>query len=320
MSKILVTGGSGFIGTNLIEKFISQGHQILNIDIMAPNIEIHKLFWQEVDINILDDLNNCIKTFEPDYIVHLAARVDLNGRELSDYITNVLGVQNLLKCTYNLNSLKKILITSSMLVCDVGYNPIDQFDYCPTTIYGKSKVITEQLVWENCPKCDWAIIRPTSLWGPWFGNPYKIFFNMILSKIYFHIGNKACVKTYGFIGNSVSQIEKILFTSTLDKSNKVFYIGDYDTVNIEEWANEIASKISYDIPRMPFFLVRVLAFIGDIFKYFKINFPMNSFRLRNMTKDNIINLQNTFQLMNNLPFTREEGVKLTLEWIKKSNK
>ena len=106
--KVLVTGGSGFIGTNLIERLISQGHQILNIDIAVPKISQHKSFWLEVNINVLEDLNICIKSFEPDYIVHLAARVDLDGKEIGDYATNVLGVENLLKCTFNLDSLKKI--------------------------------------------------------------------------------------------------------------------------------------------------------------------------------------------------------------------
>jgi nucleoside-diphosphate-sugar epimerase len=316
--KVLVTGGSGFIGTNLIERFISQGYQILNIDIAEPKIAKHKSFWREVNINVLDDLNRCIKSFEPDYIVHLAARVDLDGKEISDYATNVLGVQNLLNCTFNLGCLKKILITSSMLVCDVGYKPMDQFDYSPSTVYGKSKVQTEKLVWENRPKCDWAIIRPTSIWGPWFGPPYKNFFDMILSKNYFHIGNKGCVKSYGYIGNSVCQIEKILFSNTFDEGQKIYYIGDNPPINIEEWANEIADEAGFKIVKLPFLIIKFLAILGDTLKIIKVNFPMNSFRLRNMTTNNIIDLKDTYELLQNLPYSRRDGIKKTLKWINKN--
>jgi nucleoside-diphosphate-sugar epimerase len=318
--KVLVTGGSGFIGTNLIERLISQGHQILNIDIAVPKISQHKSFWREVDINVLDDLNICIKSFEPDYIVHLAARVDLDGKEIRDYATNVLGVENLLKCTFNLDSLKKILITSSMLVCDVGYKPMDQFDYSPATVYGKSKVQTEELVWQNRPKCDWAIIRPTSIWGPWFGLPYKSFFDMILSKKYFHIGNKGCVKSYGYIGNSVCQIEKILFSNTFDDLKKIYYIGDNPPINIEEWANEIADEVGFKIVKLPYFIIKFLALLGDTLKLMKVNFPMNSFRLRNMTTNNIIDLKDTYELLENLPYTRRDGIKKTLNWIYENKK
>ena len=100
-----------------------------------------------------------------------------------------------------LSCLKKIIITSSMLVCKGGYQPLNQVDYKPNTIYGESKVITEKIVWDNLPNCDWAIIRPTSIWGPWFSVPYRNFFEMIISKKYFHIGDEACTKTYGYVGN-----------------------------------------------------------------------------------------------------------------------
>lgn len=36
--------------------------------------------------------------------------------------------------------------------------------------------------------CDWCIIRPTSIWGPWFGVPYRNFFDMVMHRMYFQIG------------------------------------------------------------------------------------------------------------------------------------
>ena len=189
-----------------------------------------------------------------------------------------------------LPTLKKVIITSSMLVCQTGYYPKGQFDYSPTTIYGKSKVETEKIVWSNKPHCDWAIIRPTSIWGPWFGEPYRNFFDMILSKKYFHIGNKGCTKTYGYVGNAIYQIEQILLSQTNDENNKIFYLGDEKPTNIEEWGNEIAKELGVKIIKMPFFLIKSAAYLGDILKQIGIKFPMTSFRLKNMTTDNIINL------------------------------
>ena len=313
--KILVTGGSGFIGTNLIENFILKGYKVLNIDIVEPKNEALFKYWMNIDINCFEKLSEIINLFEPDYIVHLAARTDLNGLTLENYDTNIKGVENLLKISNQLNSLKKIIITSSMLVCHGGYYPKNQFDYSPSTIYGESKVITEKKVWSNKPICDWAIIRPTSIWGPWFGIPYKNFFDMILSKKYFHIGNRGCVKTYGYVGNSVYQIEKLLFSNTSDDTKKVFYIGDNPPTNIEEWANEIAFELGYKIVKLPYFIIKFFAFIGDKLKLINIDFPINSFRLKNMTTNNLIDLNDTYELVNNLPYTRKEGIKNTLKWI-----
>jgi nucleoside-diphosphate-sugar epimerase len=314
--RIIITGASGFIGTNLIEKFLHNGFEVLNIDIKEPKNRDYIKYWKKIDITTLNVFRNAVVSFNPDYIVHLAARTDLNGRLLEDYTANTIGVDNLMKISKDLISLKKILITSSMLVCKAGYKPKDQFDYIPTTIYGESKVLTEKNVWANPPLCDWAILRPTSIWGPWFDIPYKTFFDMVLAKKYFHVGNKGCTKTYGYVENSIFQIEKILFSDTSNNLNKVFYIGDYKPINIEVWGNEIASELGTSIKKIPFHLIKLLAIFGDFLKFFKINFPMTSFRLKNMTTNNIIDLENTKKIAPNLPFERIIAIKKTIIWLK----
>ena len=317
---ILVTGGSGFIGTNLIEYLKNLGHSIHNYDIKPPQNKQHINYWTKVDIRNFDELFNKITNLNPDYIVHLAARTDLDGRTLNEYHSNTIGVENILKILDSTSNIKKIIITSSMLVCGLGYTPQNQFDYHPTTLYGYSKVITEKLTWLNAPHCDWIIVRPTSIWGEWFGIPYRNFFDMIINRQYFHIGKKSCTKTYGYIGNTVFQIERLLFLDTSTTEDKVFYLGDSPPNNIEEWANEIAALQNNKIMHIPYSAVYIAAKIGNIFKKYKIDFPMTSFRLKNMTTDNIVNLTNTEMLIPNSPYTRIQGVKKTLEWMRSSSK
>ena len=314
--KIIVTGGSGFIGTNLILNLITQPNtHVLNIDQCDAKTKEVQERTVICDIRDRDPLISIIQDFNPDYIIHLAARTDLNGNSLADYDSNTIGVKNILEAASMAPVLKKILITSSMLVCGPAYYPKDQFDYAPTTMYGQSKVETEKIVWANKPKCDWAILRPTSIWGPWFGEPYKNFFDMVLSHRYFHIGRKSCTKTYGYVGNAVYQILQILYNPTIDESNKVFYLGDQPT-NIEEWANEIAIEEGIRIPRCPYGLIQFAAWGGDILKKIGIHFPMTSFRLKNMTTDNIVDLSSTEEIAPNRPHSRLDGVRTTLAWMK----
>ena len=316
MYKVLITGGSGFIGTNLL-LFFKEKYEILNIDIRESNLTELQKYTSIVDITNYENFRNVVIGFSPDYIIHLAARTDLNGKFIYDYSANTVGVSNLMKIIHELPKLKKLIVTSSMLVCHTGYYPKNQFDYAPNTLYGESKVETEKIVWDNKPQCDWVIIRPTSIWGPWFGVPYRNFFDMVISRKYFHIGRKSCTKTYGYVGNAVYQIEQILFHETLNEDQKVFYIGDNPPTNIEIWANEIAAELNFDIKRVPFWMLKIAAYFGDLLKLFNITFPMTSFRLKNMTTDNTIDLSETYKIAPNPPCSRIDGIKATLQWLKK---
>lgn len=317
MSRILITGASGFIGTNLLEYFVEKGHYVINIDFNEPKIDERKALWKNIDITDEQRTVEAIAGFDPEYIVHLAARTDLFGNSFKDYDANITGVRNVLKAVENCQNLKKILITSSMLVCSAGYMPKNQRDYCPPNWYGKSKVETENIVWENQPKCDWAILRPTSMWGAWFDEPYRKFFDMVRRRMYFHLGHTSCTKTYGYIENAVYQIEQIMLNPTVEESNKVFYLGDNPPIFIEEWANQIADALGHRRPiRVPLWMIWPVAKVGDILKnHLHIFFPLTTFRIRNMSTNNIINLDNTYAIAPNPPVDRIEGIRRTLEWI-----
>lgn len=314
--RILLTGASGFIGTNLLEDLASKGYEVCNVDCATPKIKGRNSVWKNVDITDFESFEKAVLDFQPDYLIHLAARTDLDGKSLEDYAANVVGVENLMKIIHKLPYLKKVIITSSKFVTRNGYAIKDQFDYCPHTKYGESKVETEKKVWSNKPQCDWCIIRPTSIWGPWFGVPYRNFFDMVMRRMYFHIGHIKCHKTYGYIGNAVYQIEQLLFNETPDENNKVFYIGDEPAYEINEWADEIAKELGFKVPTMPVWFVKCLAKFGDFVGLFGIHFPMQSFRFGNMTNDGTNDMRNTYKIAPDMPFTRLEGTKATIAWIK----
>lgn len=318
--KILLTGASGFIGTNLLEDLLKKGYEVKNLDWNEPKITARKNLWENINIINYDEFEKAVISFNPDYIVHLAARTDLDGKTLEDYDQNITGVENLMKIIHKLPNLKKIIITSSKFVTRNGYQIKNQRDYCPHTKYGESKVETETRVWNDIPDCDWCIIRPTSIWGPWFGVPYRNFFDMVIRRMYFHIGYIKCHKTYGYIGNAIYQIELLLFNETKDVNNKVFYIGDEPPYEINEWADEIAAELGFKIPTMPVWFVKCLAKFGDFLGFFHIHFPMQSFRFTNMTNDGINDMSNTYKIAPEMPYTRLEGVKKTIAWINKYEK
>lgn len=105
----------------------------------------------------------------------MAARTDLNGTSIQDYKANTDGVKSVIEAASVSSSLKHVIFAPSMLVCPLGYHPDGDEDYCPNTVYGESKVV-EQLVRSLATGLlMWTIVRPTSLWGPWFDIHYKNF-------------------------------------------------------------------------------------------------------------------------------------------------
>lgn len=320
MKKILITGGSGFIGTHIISHLLKDKTiRVLNIDKQTPKIDSHQSVWKQVDICDKDSLAQEVTSFLPDYVLHLAARTDLRGKKLTDYAANMEGVKNLLEVLRHIPNLQQAIFTSSMYVCRPGYRPENFEDYAPHTLYGESKVETEKIIKENNPSYTWSIIRPTSIWGPYFGEPYDKFFRIVLSHAYLHLGKKACKKTYGYIDNAVYQILSILDAKPDIVNRSVYYIGDYAPYDITEWANEIAAHEGMKIPQIPFFLFFLAGKFGDLLKVMGITFPMTSFRLKNMTTDNIQDLRPIREIAPSLPVTRLEGNNATIHWLKEKH-
>lgn len=318
MNKILVTGGSGFIGTNLISSLIMDGFEVINVDIVEPlNVE-HKLFFRRCDIRNVDELEQVFISFNPDFVVHLAARTDLTGCTLDEYSSNTIGVENVCMVASKHAGIKRVLFASSMLVCRSGYQPEHNLDFCPNTIYGESKVYGEKIIRNHFSILpDFYIVRPTSIWGPWFNEPYRNFFDVVLSGRFLDIGDRFCTKTYGYVGNSVNQLKSLLLYSKKPKGD-VFYIGDVPPLQISQWARSISSIAGIKRPKkVPYFMLTAFAYLGDMLSLCGIRFPMTTFRLNNMTINNIVDCHSTCE-ENLYPYIPlEESITTTLNWIER---
>lgn len=313
--KVLITGGSGFIGTNLVQFYIDQHIEVFNIDLKPPQNENHVLNWHRADLLNRTELMHKVNEIAPTHVIHLAARTDLNGTNIEDYAVNTVGTQNLIDSLSTLPYVQKTIFASTMLVCAPGYTPANETDYCPTTVYGESKKMMEMILRKQQLHFAWLVIRPTSIWGPWFGSPYRDFFDKVYQRQYFNIKNRACTKTYGFVLNAVFQINKLLHSEVTNET--VFYLGDKPPLNIADWANQVALMMGYKkFPQVPYNVFRLAAWTGDFLKLCGMKFPMTSFRLKNMTTNNILPLDNLYAIAGDPPFDTRVAIKITLEWLK----
>jgi GlcNAc-P-P-Und epimerase len=318
MRKIIITGGSGFIGTNLVEYYNSLGDKVTNLDIKAPRNPEHTKFWQKIDLLNSHDLIKIFEKVKPDIVFNMAARTDIiNGAKLEDYDTNTRGVKNLIDAINKVGCVKFTIFASSMLVCKIGYSPESEADYCPSTPYGESKIIGEELVrTEAAANFPWVIVRPTSIWGPWFQAPYRDFFTIIKKGLYVHPKGYRIYRSYGFVLNSIFQLDKII-SSGKGLVGRTIYLADYKPIELKVWADNIQIKFGVrKIKEVPLIIFKIAAFAGDCLKLIGYKTPpMSSFRLNNMLTQTIHNVEPLKNCCGELPFTTEDGVDLTCDWM-----
>jgi len=319
--KIIITGGSGFIGTSAVMYGIEKGYQVVNFDITPPKNSEFEEYWREINLIDLDSLSIAVREFQPTHILHLAADLGMDHINFDNLQCNTKGIENLIESVKNIDSIKRTIFTSSLLVCENGYIPLNDIDYNPPNLYGKSKVIGEKIIRSANLNCEWAIVRPTSIWGPWFDYSYKTFFQMIDKNKYLHIGKNEFQKPASFVGNTVYMMMKILLESNVNINKETFYLADYPWYSTRKWAMTIQTILNTKrIRTAPIWILRIIAKFGDLYKVvIKIDPPLTSFRLNNMLTGGAYPLENTKKICGKLPFDLNESVYRTAEWMYQNN-
>jgi len=203
--KILVTGGSGFLGKNLINKLSLSGHIIINYDIIKLSEEIKGV------TTIIGDLLDYNKLLEAsvgvDYIYHLAAYADIDKAKNDPIKTmniNVLGTTYLLEASRQ-NKIKKIIFSSSIYVSSRSGG-----------FYRVSKHACELLLEEYHRNYDlnYNILRFGTLYGPHSNKSnsvYNYLRDALLKKHIKAIGTGEEVREYIDVRDASNVCESLLY-------------------------------------------------------------------------------------------------------------
>ena len=265
------------------------------------------------------DMDSALSDFKPEIVIHLAARTDTieNTTVDGDYAVNVAGSKNLINSVKKSPSVKRLIMTSSQFVCAPGRLPSNDEDFYPHTVYGHSKVETEKLTRNADLECEWTIIRPVNIWGAYHERYSREFWKIADKGLYFHPGVPSPTRTYGYVGNVVWQIIKILEADSAVVNKQVFYVGDRP-ISIDQWVMGFCQEFRGNKPWViPMPLMSVLAMIGDIISKFTAKpFYITSSRLRSMTEDYYAPMDKTFEIFGSPPWSLTDGIQESVKWYK----
>ena len=160
MKRFIVTGGYGFIGSNLVRFLLNKNFKVLNIDILSYSSQKYNLKdirrknynFQKIDINNQAKILKIIKRYKPHGIFNLAAETHVDRSIDNPYPfikNNILGVYNLLESIRKYKKKTRLIhISTDEVYGDIlGTSRSDEnFQYIPSSPYSASKASSDHLI------------------------------------------------------------------------------------------------------------------------------------------------------------------------------
>lgn len=199
--NILVTGGSGYLGSHLVRTIIKNGDIPIVVDKEYPIFDVP---FVQGDITDIDVLKVCFEEYKIDCVVHLASLISVGEGETnphSYYYNNIVSTLNVLKCMEEYD-VKNIVFASSAAVYGESEGLItEESPKEPISVYGRSKLMCEKMIEDFCNTHDFkfVILRFFNLSGRSLAVPFKRKTSMHLLDIAEDVskGEKAWLEIFG---------------------------------------------------------------------------------------------------------------------------
>ena len=260
--KILLTGGCGFIGSNILERYLKDGHEVTIVDnFRSGRIENIKNLLELENLkcvfgDILDE--DFVKSLDLDFdiINHHAAQLEITrciDFPQEDLSSNILGTTNIFEHAKRCKKLKKVIYASSAAVYGQAKSNLqketDPID--PHWIYGVSKFATEMLanIYSKQLKIPFIGLRYSIVYGikEWYGRVLTLFIkNSIIDNKIVVFGDGSEVRDYINVGDVV-EANALITKKDFPAENISLNISSGIGITIADLAEKIKDVIGCEI-------------------------------------------------------------------------
>lgn len=163
MKRLLITGGSGFLGGHLITQAREKYH--VTATYFRQRYPISSVRWEYFDLTAIDRIESFIEAVYPDAIIHNAAMTLVDECEQKSdqaFLTNVMATAEIARIAKR-RSIRLIYVSSDMVFDGKKGNYREDDDVNPVNYYGKTKVLAEESIKSVCK--DYVIARSALIYG-----------------------------------------------------------------------------------------------------------------------------------------------------------
>jgi len=318
---ILLTGGSGFIGSHFHTAI--PNHDIINLDLERPNFPFKSAFVQG-DIRIEKDVRKAVANHGITSIISLAAKHHDFGIGHDEYFdTNEDGTRIICKVAadYNIN---EIIFYSSVAVYGIREEiSTENLETKPDSPYGESKLAGEKVLIEwakEKPERKVLIIRPTLVFGKNNMANMRNLIKQIDSGLYFHLGRADNVKSIAYVENLVQAT--LFLKERMKLGVSIYNYADEPQLTTRDISNVIAEtlnkKIRLSVPKT---LGVMMGLPFDIIiKLTGKNLPISSARIKKLGTATHHSAKKVFSDGFQPRYSTVEGLKKMVDWYKGEKK
>jgi len=338
MSKILITGGNGFIGSHIVEAFLEKGHEIICIVRQHSNQKNLEGLNVKIVHGDVSDKGSIFTYFEDiDFVIHNASLVKDWGDWNTFYNVNVQGTLNVLELCKE-NDIIEILMTGTVSSYGEEHcvrvknekSPFNShYDYfmdkifpCKMNFYRDSKRIAVEKASEYADDHDLnlTIIEPVWVYGEReFSSGFYEYLKSVEDGMRYMPGSKKN-KFHVVYVKDLAKAYYLVFEKKLEGINR-FIIGNKNSDNMHSLYEKFCEEVGLNMPRnIPKILIYPIAFIIELFATISKskNAPLLTRGRVNMFYDNIeYSIDKAQKILGFQPeVLLDEGIRKTVKWYK----